>query len=105
MKDMAYTQAELTEKAQEYKGDNIGNMPKYPWGLELRLGDEVIKKLGTQLPDVGGKVLLMAEAVVTGKNARQEADGDTKASVELQIVAMQVGPEAPKEQSEVMFGK
>lgn len=90
MQNMAYSTAELAEKQKEFKGESIGNMPKYPWGLELRLGDEVLKKLGATMPDVGGEVTITAKAMVTGKNARQEADGDTRASVELQITAMEL---------------
>lgn len=105
MKDMAYTQAEIAEKQQECKGEIPCNMPKYPWGLELRLSDEVIKKLGKELPQVGGEVTITAKAIVTGVNARQEADGDTEASAELQITAMDIGPAADQQQSDVMFPK
>lgn len=47
-------------------------------------------ELGATMPDVGGEVTITAKAMVTGKNARQEADGDTRASVKLQITAMEL---------------
>lgn len=91
MKDMAYTPAELAEKQKEYGGSmEVGNMPKYPWGLGLNLSDEVMSKLGLGTLTVGDEVIIVAKAKVTGMSAREEVDGDVKNCSDLQIIAMDV---------------
>lgn len=107
MKNMAYTKEELKAKKEEYSGKSIGDMPMYPWGLELRLNDDIIKKLGVTLPDVGGEVIITAKASITGKNARKEADGDTKSSMELQITDMEISASTTVDKaaaSETLYG-
>lgn len=87
--DMAYTKAEIKEEAKETKFP--GEPSKYPWGLQIRLEDEELKKLGvTDLPQVGGEMHLAVIAKVTGVSENTMADGDYDCCVTLQITMMQV---------------
>lgn len=63
--------------------------PKYPWGLELRLEDEQLKKLGiTDLPKTGSKLQLVASVEVCGTHETDSQRGGERRSVELQVTAM-----------------
>ena len=92
MVSMAYTTAELKERKKEYSPADISNEPKYPYGLELNLNDQIIKKLGMKSEDFrGGKILTLTATVkVTGVNIREEADNDEKTNVNVQITEMEI---------------
>lgn len=49
----------------------------YPYGLEIRLGKDEMKKLGMNLPTVGGTVSLTAKAKVKSASMRKDSDGDS----------------------------
>lgn len=86
--DLAYTKAELKEEAKEQK---FGEPSKYPWGLQIRLEEEELKKLGIKdLPQVGGELHLAVIAKVTGVSENTMADGDYDCCVTLQLTMMQV---------------
>lgn len=90
MKNMQLTASE----AKEYEGNFVEtDAPKYPWGLEIRLNENSLKKLDmAELPAVGKVCVVSAKAVVTSASQRQEADGDTNRSVELQITDLELIP-------------
>jgi len=103
MTDMAYTRAEIKDEKAE-TGPVSPEVPKYPWGLQVRLEREELDKLGiTDLPDVGDVLQLMVSARVTGVTETQMANAqDTECCVTLQIEEMAVhdmaeepGEEAP----------
>lgn len=80
-----------------------GDAPKYPWGLALYLDDETLAKLGiANLPDVGGKMQLMATVEVTGNSQRQTQEGKS-VSLDLQITAMELTGTAPSAAT-VLYG-
>lgn len=88
MKNMALSQKESDEMIGMPES---GDGPKYPYGLELHLNDETIKKLGLSgVPAVGEKVTINAVAVVSSASMRQEQDGDAEICCSLQITDMEV---------------
>ena len=82
--------------AEEAKGEysccptSEGDAPKYPYGLNLCLGDEALAKLGMGLMPVGTEIMVMAKAVVTGVSARERQGGEKHQDLELQITDMDV---------------
>lgn len=92
--DMKYTKAEAKEEAAEYTPTGSG--PEYPWGLQIRLEDEELKKLGiSSLPDVGAEMTLTVNVKVTGVNESQYASGKSDRCVSLQITEMGMQAEEP----------
>lgn len=72
---------------------------RYPYGLELRLDNETIEKLGLdKLPTVGKRVRIEAVAIVSGAHVNETSDKDGKKhnnrSLELQIHKLAVNSEA-----------
>lgn len=97
-----------TEEAKEMAGGvapEAEDLPRYSYGTCLYLNDELLKKLGVKdLPPVGTKFVLMAEAEVTGTSSRQNLKGDAESHVDIQITSM--GMENPsKSQAEALYGK
>jgi hypothetical protein len=62
-------------------------MPEYPWGLEVRLDDEGLAKLGLELPPVGSVLMLTARVEVVETSARASKEGENK-GLTLQITDM-----------------
>jgi hypothetical protein len=87
--DMAYTAKERKEEAAEYSGPS--SVSEWPWGLQIRLEDEELKKLGLkELPEVGGEFHLQVIAKVTSVSQNQMADGKSDRCVCLQITMLGV---------------
>ena len=92
MVDLAMTSAELEQRKKTLMADgpDVGDIEKYPWGTQLRLNDAMVKKLNLNVNEIGQEVMFMAKAKVTELEAREEADGDTKRHVTLQLTEMTV---------------
>ncbi len=103
MVDLAVTPKEAAEKMASdmpMAMPNPGNMPKYPWGTCLRLGNEELKKLGMDGGCTVGDILTgRILAKVTSCREEQRADGDTECNVELQITAMSLGDDGAPEKA------
>lgn len=98
LKDMALTAAEAKENMIGYASD-VGEAPKFPYGLSLDLNNDVLTKLGiTTLPAVGASMLLSAEVKVTRISAYEEQDG-AEQCLGLQIVAMDLSAPAEEQPS------
>lgn len=92
--DMQYTKAEAKAEAEEYSKPSPDNEPKYPWGLQIRLEDEELKKLGIkELPEVGAEFTLTVVAEVQSATESKMASGRTDRCVCLQITAMSIDEE------------
>lgn len=94
LKDMALTAAEA--KDSDYgccapDGDDSKG-PKYPYGLEICLRDESLKKLGMGLMPVGTVVMITARAVVTGTSSRDRQGSDPSQDMDVQIEALDLTP-------------
>lgn len=62
--------------------------PDYPYGLELRIDDDTLDKLGLDdLPPTGTVVHFRAVATVTGARASADQSGD-RSSIDMQITDM-----------------
>ena len=64
--------------------------PAYPWGLDINLEDESLKKLGMDISDmkVGQKISIMAEAKVTNISQTVNEKGEDHRAIGLQICRM-----------------
>jgi hypothetical protein len=90
MKDMKMTPAETkTSMPAEAK------MPSqdYPYGLRITLNQDVLSKLGIELPAVGEKVKGCFVAEVRSCYA-SESESGKQASCELQITEMEIDAES-----------
>tara|TARA_R100001143_G_C3360997_1_gene135673 strand:- start:6661 stop:6987 length:327 start_codon:yes stop_codon:yes gene_type:complete len=86
--DMKQSAAEV-EKVCEAPCED---QPKYPWGLEIRLNNESLKKLGIkELPAVGTKMKVTAMGVVESARESKRRKGRSDRSVEIQIEKLHVG--------------
>lgn len=94
--NMAVTPEEAKEEASESMlggsaptAEQIGDMPKYPYGLKICLCEADLVKLGiTDLPAIGATMQLQAIVEVCGMRAYKEQDGDNERSLDLQITDM-----------------
>lgn len=99
LKDMAYSKADLKERDSRnkisYDGEMSKDGPKYPYGTELSLEEEHLKKLGIdKMPKVGQKMAIHAHGVVTHTSAEDRQDGKKRRSVRIQMQKMSVEPHA-----------
>jgi len=69
--------------------------PEYPWGLELDLDSDTIKKLGIDFKNqtVGDSVHFTAKAKITRMSENQDIVGGGNRSLGLQITSMGWGKE------------
>lgn len=99
--DLSYSKADLKEEAAEEVKPEMG---AYPWGLQIRLEDEELTKLGLmdKLPEVGGELHMMIVCNVTGVSQTQMAGGDSDTCVTLQVCMADVirQSDAAEEKSE-----
>lgn len=87
--DMKFTKAEAKAEAEEYSKPSLDNEPQYPWGLQIRLEDESLAKLGiTDLPEIGAEYHLTVIAEVQSATESKMASGKTDRCVCLQITMM-----------------
>lgn len=79
--------------------------PAYPYGLQLRLGDDELKKLGiTELPKVGATFHLIAAVEVVSVSDYDSKDGGDHSSVEYQITDMALAaPEKPSARAAKLY--
>lgn len=104
MTNMAMSKEEAQEESGAPTAGNTDELPKYPYGLELRLDDSAMEKLGiTELPDVGYVMKLTALVTVTRVSMNQAQDNDAENSMSLQITDMQL--DAPAMDSSAMAAK
>ena len=90
MKDMSLSPDEAKETMLGYTEADVKDAPKYPYGLNLDLNDETLKKLGiTKLPAVGDAVSITAIAKVTRISAYEE-QGGSEQCLGLQITDMEI---------------
>ena len=80
------------EEAQEATAPT-GNAPEYPYGLELRLDEESLAKLGlTQPPAIGTKLTVTAAVIVTSASSYKHVGGEDEATSCWQITDMGIEP-------------
>lgn len=91
MKDMAFTKEEIKEKHNDGAPSLLGEHDKFPFGLKLHLGDEVLDKLDVDgMPKVGDEKILLAKVTVTDSSENESIEGVKRRSISLQITAMEL---------------
>lgn len=84
---MKYTPAEQKEETAELSAPEAS---KYPWGLELCLDDEQLKKLNLSSPQ--GEYTLLAKVKVTRTSSNTDDKGESESSANMQITEMALSP-------------
>lgn len=81
----------MTETEQKGTESAVAvNRPEYPYGLEVRLDEQSLKKLGIKdLPAVGTKMELAAKVHVSNAMMHDGTDGKHR-SIALQITHMEL---------------
>lgn len=95
LKSMKMTKEETKSMIEPCAIDK--DAPRYPYGLNIRLDSESMKKLGIEsLPKVGTKVQIMAIANVESVSERDSQDGGKHRDMCLQITDLGLEPQAEK---------
>jgi hypothetical protein len=81
--------------------------PEYPWGLEINLDTESLKKLGIALPAVGTEFAIIAKGRVTGtSNDESEGSEEPRQSVRIQLTDMEMNKRAEQDpMARAIYGK
>ena len=92
----------VDKKAREkmYAAEPKADLPEYPYGLELRMNEEILKALGiTKLPDVGSYMVLEARVCVRSVEERDDiyTPGGKSRSVTVQIEDMAIEADGKKD--------
>jgi len=83
---MELTSMKLPDSSPEAAGTSTAPGAGYPYGLQLSLSNEVLKKLGIEyLPAVGSYYMVVAHACVTGISESQREGESKQKRIELQI--------------------
>lgn len=79
-------------KGKDIDSDSMeaaSDRPAYPWGTELRFGNELIKELGLDGLTIGDKVQIVAVGTVESVHQEQMAGGDSEKRICIQLVEME----------------
>lgn len=89
MVDMSITEKEAEKMSSPVMCDP-GQMPRYPYGLAIRLTNDELEKLGVDVGDweVGDTFHLFCLAKVTSISTSERENGDNNCCVEMQIQEM-----------------
>lgn len=79
-----------------------GDAPVYPYGLELRLDNDALEKLGIDPPEVGESLTLTAKVSVTSCSSNQTESGKNQ-SCSLQITDMALGETGGKSAADTLY--
>lgn len=86
--------AESTDDSYAQPSAMGAEMPEYPYGLCIHLGQEQLTKLGiTDLPAPGQEYHINAVGMVT--RASKEVGGDAETAIDIQITMLELIPEKP----------
>lgn len=80
------------DERKEYAQPSImSGQPLYPWGLQITLDDESLKKLGLKtLPALDEVLEIKCKAQVISISSRKDGNEDDESSCQLQITEMEV---------------
>jgi hypothetical protein len=89
------------EKREEMTETAMAGKPRYPYGLEIRLDNASLARLGlAELPEIGEKVVIHAIAEVSNISQHFSLRGEDEKNVALQITDLGLYPEE-KENSDM----
>lgn len=89
MIDLARTKADKEAEAKSWKETSTDDMPDYPYGLELHLDHDQLKKLGDPELDAEDMITITAKVHVKSVSATT-VNGKKKKSANLQIQKMAI---------------
>lgn len=93
------------ERKESYPTPATVESNQYPWGLCITLDNETIQKLGIKgLPAVESTMMLHARVEVKTTNSSDEAGGEKRRSMSLQITDMGLEEENKKETADALYG-
>ena len=102
---MAMIDMKQKPEREEAPGAIEAEQPQYPYGLSISLEKDQLEKLGiTELPKVGDKMMVHANAIVKTVSAYDTQSGSDQ-RVELQITEMELAAGEAKDPAEIMYGK
>lgn len=80
---------------------------KYPWGLEICLEEDSLKKLGIkELPELKDMVSINAVAEIISVSAHAGQNGEERRTLRLQITDMALSKEQPKKDAaKILYDK
>jgi hypothetical protein len=87
LREMALTQAEKQHEEMVQP-----HVPSYPYGLRLSLGEEELKKLGIDMPNLDDTFLVIGVGKVKEVSER-EYDDHTHKHVEIQLEKLTLEPQ------------
>lgn len=85
------TLVDMKRSKREKSKDNAPMREDYPYGLRIDFDDEMMTKLGMDLPEVGSEVKLAAEGTVERAEVRDSTYGGKSKSCCIQLKKMKVG--------------
>lgn len=103
LKDMSSPPSQRKEEERVYGYEE--KIPEYPTGLKIRVEDAQVKALKLDgMPEAGQYLTLTARVRVAGAQIERLVDGD-KRSLDLQIVAMDLGPDVKRYAEDSIYPK
>lgn len=101
---MKVTKAEREAEREKYTTPINEDAPSYPWGLQLNLGNAELEKLGVDLPDVDGEVVILARAKVTSRSSNQTISGKNEsATLQITDLCLEDAPKGRKSTEDVLY--
>lgn len=95
MADMKMSKAQQKETMPQ-----AADSPQYPYGLQIRLDNASLDKLGmTKLPKVGTKVMVHGMGVITSVSQHESKNNDSR-NVEIQLHELAVDRAEPMSKEE-----
>lgn len=85
---LSKTEKKRYMRAPVASGDSDG--PDYPWGFELEIEKDQIKKLGIEGLEAGEMVMIQAVGKVTRVSVTDRDKGDDTKSMSIQIQKMEI---------------
>lgn len=109
-KDSPMAMVNMQQSAEEAREDaglldtSTSDLPRYPYGLQLYLDDESLKKLGMSLPPIGSTMTLQAMVTVTSTSSNQTQGSEPETCLGLQITDMALAPAQGPSAADVLYG-
>lgn len=83
----------LTDMKQSKKvSEGVLEPSRYPYGLDLDLDSDNLKKLGIkELPDVGTEMIVVGVGVVTSTHTSERVEGKADRNITIQLQKLEIG--------------
>lgn len=92
-------------KESEAKEYSVCDEEEYPWGLQIRLSEEEISKLGIKdLPEAGATIIVKAKCKATEVGERDSVAGRKIRNLSLQITDMELSEEKSNDAVSKLYG-